>query len=237
MYGNAIGRAKFLEGTQYAERAADLAEFLGVKAAAIPAMTKAALKRISNPGLCEEMACTSLYASRDFLVARAFEDGQDEPKIRAVIRFLKTIQPGVAVLDYGCGAGYYAMYLAKIGCQVTVVEIEGALTDWLKWWFAKHQVAVTIRAVKSIAEVPEFEEKIYDVLLLVSVLEHVPAPMTMVQKLVPSLKKGGQIFARLMMTPGTGHLPESIAAMPQTKTLLESYADLNATVMLIGKGR
>jgi SAM-dependent methyltransferase len=102
-------------------------------------------------------------------------------------RRLRIVQPHLRgrILDFGCGSGELARFVpahAYLG-----LDIDGPSLTAARQKFPHH------RFVQSIPETETF-----DTIVMLAVLEHIPAPLELLKKLKPLLKAGGEI---LITTP------------------------------------
>jgi SAM-dependent methyltransferase len=86
------------------------------------------------------------------------------------------------VLDYGCGPGHFAAYLARQGWTAEGVEIAE--------YAAAKARADGLRVHDSVATIPDRKFR-YDAIVSVHVLEHIPQPFELLIELRQVLKPGG----------------------------------------------
>lgn len=106
------------------------------------------------------------------------------------------IKPGDKVLDIGGGPGRYSLYLAAMGCDVTLFDLSSANVE-----FAKEQAnaqGVSLKAfVGDVREVDSIISEQYDHILLMGPLYHLLQESDRVKALEASLKclkQNGVIF-------------------------------------------
>lgn len=234
-------KEELLKGTHFENRTADVAEFLGITLEEAKSRLGAAQKKLvenwKKVNKKDPKALTGLYNSETFLLTRIYLDKRVGPCKAEMLYFMETLKKGDKVIEYGCGAGQNAMFLAEKGCKVTVVEIEGIMTKWLKWWFKKYGHDVKVKGVKRVDEAAGFQSKYYDALMMIAILEHVPRPIWLANKLIKAVKKNGKVFALLGGFQAKGHLRRSIRLMPQVKKIIEGKKDVKGQACMIGKGR
>lgn len=102
------------------------------------------------------------------------------------------------VLDYGCGAGNMGMVFAHAGFKVDFLEVEGVITDFLKWRVNRHFLKSNIFTHNQ-----ELGESQYDLVSLLNVVEHLDKPLETLQKITKSLSVGGYLLM-ICNTSGEG---------------------------------
>ncbi|MBY0358617.1 MAG: class I SAM-dependent methyltransferase [Candidatus Obscuribacterales bacterium] len=147
-------------------------------------------------------------------------------------------QQEISVLDLGCGVGRNAIPLAKklSGCQVCVTGVDflQIAVDKLLSNAETNQVAQIVKGVQSDFESFVIEEKTYDLILAISVLEHsssYEAILAILDKIIAGTKNGG--FNRLEFTTNrnvkdnkTGETIETYVETPlQSETLISMLKD------------
>lgn len=108
-----------------------------------------------------------------------------------IIQYLQsdTNQP-LKILCFGDGLGFDSTAMAQAGHVVTYFEPSLSCQEFAKSVFAANQVAV--RTVQSPLE---FQGELFDVVLSLDVLEHVPDPSGLVQTFTQWLKPNGLLIA------------------------------------------
>jgi SAM-dependent methyltransferase len=110
---------------------------------------------------------------------RHLEIGSAFPRLR--------IQPGERVLDLGCGRGYWAGRAARAGAEVVAYDVkrEGVERAALRY--------PRVRFVHGTAEETGLEDESFDVVLLLSVLEHTTEPERVLAEVARVLRPGGRL--------------------------------------------
>ncbi|KYQ57840.1 Hexaprenyldihydroxybenzoate methyltransferase, mitochondrial, partial [Trachymyrmex zeteki] len=103
---------------------------------------------------------------------------------------------GVKIVDIGCGGGILTERLARIGAQVTGIDVSAELLN-----IAKEHVKLDPNISKrvnyiqtSVEDLCQKERESYDAVVASEVLEHVADVQLFLKKCVEILKPGGSIF-------------------------------------------
>nr|WP_282446642.1 bifunctional 2-polyprenyl-6-hydroxyphenol methylase/3-demethylubiquinol 3-O-methyltransferase UbiG [Shewanella sp. 1CM18E] len=100
---------------------------------------------------------------------------------------------GKQVLDVGCGGGILSESMAKIGANVTGLDMGDEPLDVAR--LHALEAGVTIDYVKNTAEAHRDEHRgQYDVVTCMEMLEHVPDPSSVIQACADMVKPGGYVF-------------------------------------------
>ena len=95
----------------------------------------------------------------------------------------------IKVLDYGCGAGVLARFLAIKGFEVDAADIPSKTLSFVKSTMDK--LLKRIITVDSNFELPDAH---YDLIITLDALEHTVNPLEIIKKLLAALKKGGFLY-------------------------------------------
>jgi SAM-dependent methyltransferase len=128
--------------------------------------------------------------------------GHEAPEDYFQQRLEGIVHPGECLLDAGCGAGkYYRMDFARdIGCRVTGVDLEEALSR-------NRQIDFRVRA--DLKRLPFLDES-FDVVNCRLVIEHVDTPETVLHEFHRVLAPGGRLA---IFTPNLWHYFGAAAAL------------------------
>ena len=122
----------------------------------------------------------------------------DRPEFLLTCRMLdRYIGTGDSVLDIGGGPGRYSLYLAAKGCDVTLLDLSGANTEFAAKQAVEMGVALQVVAGDA-RQVGELVERQYDHVLLMGPLYHLQANadrVLAVQAALRVLKPGGILYA------------------------------------------
>ncbi len=109
--------------------------------------------------------------------------------------------PGAAALDVGCGGGLLSEALAKLGADVTAIDLAPELVKVAKLHRLESQVAVDYR-LQSAESLAAERPGAFDVVACMEMLEHVPDPAAIIDACAKLLKPGGRLFlSTLNRTP------------------------------------
>jgi len=113
----------------------------------------------------------------------------------------KHIRPGDRVLDVGGGPGRYAIHFAKMGCDVTLVDLSGGNIALAKR--KAEEAGVKLEAVAcDCLKLDGLNLGMYDHVLLMGPLYHLPQEadrVTAVKKALAHLKPGGNLCASFIL--------------------------------------
>jgi len=105
------------------------------------------------------------------------------PRVKFVKKFRKT----GALLDVGCGLGYFLAASQKMGFSVTGIEV----SPWACTYVKKHfDIPVYMGTVESL----DLGKEVFDVCTMWHVIEHLTDPLYVLVKLWKSLKKEGVLI-------------------------------------------
>lgn len=105
---------------------------------------------------------------------------------------------GGQLLDVGCGNGRYLKLMESVGWKVAGVEIDEKAAK-----IAQQNYDLSV-FVGDIENAP-FKEESFDVITVSHVIEHIPEPISFIQKLVLLLKKGGLLIVVTPNADSLGH--------------------------------
>lgn len=116
--------------------------------------------------------------------------------------------PGSRIVEYGAGVGAVSLPGIMAGLPITLVDLPGCTLDYLRWKFARCE-NVQVRTTQEW----EADQTLWDGLVCVDVLEHVPAPLSLQAQLWERLLPRGQALLHLDPAfPHEGHLEASAGA-------------------------
>ncbi len=97
------------------------------------------------------------------------------------------------ILDVGCGGGILSEALAKMGAQVTGIDLSQAALQVAKQHAQKQGLQIDYR-YESAEELARKEAGSFDVVTCMEMLEHVPQPDKVIAACAQALKPGGSAF-------------------------------------------
>ena len=107
-----------------------------------------------------------------------------ESSLESLIHSIMDIQPGLRVLDIGCGAGNHLLMLSKMGLDVSGVDASPFMIEQARSRLGRHCTLATCHA----EDLP-FEDNEFDSVFLINTLEFVGDP-------VEVLKEAGRVASR-----------------------------------------
>jgi SAM-dependent methyltransferase len=175
----------------------DAAQFLGISAAEAWRRHDGAGERfrdewtqtVADPG--NVAALTEFYNRSDAELFELIEWHANDPihYRTLVLRELARGRPGRRYLDYGSGIGNDAIVFGKAGFDVTLADISDCLLAFAAWRCRRR--GLTVRAIDLKREA--LPPLAFDVVVCFDVLEHIPKPLDIVNKIRESLQRDGLI--------------------------------------------
>jgi protein-L-isoaspartate(D-aspartate) O-methyltransferase len=141
-----------------------------------------------------------------------------DPRTFSKLVQLAEIAPGERLLDVGCGSGYSAAVLARLGAQVTALEEDAELVRIAS--DALPTVSPGVRVVQGRLAEGHAANAPYDVIVVEGAVETVPEPLQAQLaeggRLVTIVQKGPQGRAHLFLKERgrVGHRPDFDATVP-----------------------
>jgi SAM-dependent methyltransferase len=97
------------------------------------------------------------------------------------------IKPGDRVLDLGCGRGYWAGKAARLGAEVVAYDVKEERVERAAVRYPR------VRFVLGSAEDTGLEDDSFDVVMILSVLEHTANPERVLAEIARVLRPGGRL--------------------------------------------
>lgn len=113
--------------------------------------------------------------------------------LRAAFVAARAPLAGAAVADVGCGGGLLAEALARLGAQVTGIDLSPTMIEVAKLHATGLQPPIDYR-LQSAAELAVTAAGQYAVVCCMELAEHVPDPEALVASLARLLRPGGSLF-------------------------------------------
>ncbi|WP_435003898.1 bifunctional 2-polyprenyl-6-hydroxyphenol methylase/3-demethylubiquinol 3-O-methyltransferase UbiG [Xanthomonas arboricola] len=108
---------------------------------------------------------------------------------------------GARMLDVGCGGGLLSESMARLGAQVTAIDLAPELVKVARLHSLESGVQVDYR-VQSVEDLAAEQPGSFDAVTCMEMLEHVPDPTAIIRACASLLKPGGKLFlSTLNRTP------------------------------------
>jgi 2-polyprenyl-3-methyl-5-hydroxy-6-metoxy-1,4-benzoquinol methylase len=126
------------------------------------------------------------------------------------------------VLDYGGGIGDLTLALAQAGLKVTYVDIGGRTFDFAKWLLERSGYT-SILMLDAVRDQERIWADEYDTIICIDVIEHVPHPEQLLEKIAASLRdKGALVITGLNSKTDNKEHPMHLPVTFDSETLLNS---------------
>jgi len=102
------------------------------------------------------------------------------------------INPGMNILDVGCGTGNFSIKLAEKGVLVTGIDVSEKMLNEAGEKAKKEKL--NIRFMKMDSQNLKFPDEYFDGVISMATIEFVPDPETMINEMFRVCKKGGNIL-------------------------------------------
>ncbi|MBN2647604.1 MAG: bifunctional 2-polyprenyl-6-hydroxyphenol methylase/3-demethylubiquinol 3-O-methyltransferase UbiG [Thiotrichales bacterium] len=111
------------------------------------------------------------------------------------LAFIQRWQPIRAqkILDIGCGGGILSEAMAKMGAQVTGIDLAEAVLSVARLHSLDQEVLVDYQLISAEAYALAHPNE-HDLVTCMEMLEHVPNPQAIIQAAADSVKPGGWVF-------------------------------------------
>ncbi|GAB2993044.1 bifunctional 2-polyprenyl-6-hydroxyphenol methylase/3-demethylubiquinol 3-O-methyltransferase UbiG [Psychrosphaera aestuarii] len=131
------------------------------------------------------------------------------------------------VLDIGCGGGIFAEQLAKLGADVTGIDLADDSLNVARLHAMESKIA-NVEYIKASAEqfANEYPDK-YDIVTCLEMLEHVPDPESVVRAAITLCKPGGKVFFSTLDKTLKSYLLAIIAAEKLLKIVPDGTHDFD----------
>lgn len=125
---------------------------------------------------------------------RMHSSDTNRSKIAITERLLGTYDfTGKSVLEYGCGGGYFTVWMAKRGATVTAIELNPHAIGAVNYYAEQEQVADRVHVVCGNAERDTIDGQ-YDFIFAKDLIEHLDDDGPFFHRLGAQLKTGGGTY-------------------------------------------
>ncbi len=118
---------------------------------------------------------------------------------------------GKKMIDVGCGGGILAESLAKLGGEVTGIDMGGEPLNVAKLHALESGLAVNYEKITAEEKAQQCPEQ-FDVVTCMEMLEHVPSPASVIQACATLVKPGGLVFFSTLNKTAKAYLLAILAA-------------------------
>lgn len=115
---------------------------------------------------------------------------------------------GKRILDYGGGAGYMAIPLAKAGAHVTVVDAEENGLQTALYYAKRENVAASVETFQSELVPDELKDGAFDVVLAKDIIEHIEDDQQFLDDLAACQASGGTLVLSTQNSRSLNYLIE-----------------------------
>ncbi|MBX9597395.1 MAG: bifunctional 2-polyprenyl-6-hydroxyphenol methylase/3-demethylubiquinol 3-O-methyltransferase UbiG [Burkholderiales bacterium] len=98
-----------------------------------------------------------------------------------------------ALIDVGCGGGILSEALAKLGAQVSAIDLAPQSIEIAKLHLYESNLSINYECIEVGAKAAQSAES-YDIVTCMEMLEHVPDPAYIIQECAKLLKPNGMAF-------------------------------------------
>jgi len=128
------------------------------------------------------------------------------------------------IIDVGCGGGILAESLAKLGANVTGIDMGAEPLNVAKLHALESNVKVDYQKITAEEKAEQHPEH-YDVVTCMEMLEHVPDPASIIQACSKMVKPGGYVFFSTLNKTIKSYLLAIVAAEKVLKLVPDGTHD------------
>lgn len=133
------------------------------------------------------------------------------------------------IIDVGCGGGILSEGLAKLGADVTGIDLSEDLIDIADLHGLESNIAVTYQKI-SAEEMAEQQAEQFDVVTCMEMLEHVPDPAAIIRACAAMVKPDGWVFFSTLNRQPKAYLLAIVAAEYLLKMLPKGTHDFKTFI-------
>jgi len=115
-----------------------------------------------------------LSAVLTYNAPKVLNEAYDSWERKSLVSALPHKLSGKKALDIGCGTGRIALTLAKLGADVTAIDISEAMLNQLNKIAKKEKLQNRINAIQSSSDKLPFSDAEFDIVTCFGLLEHLP---------------------------------------------------------------
>lgn len=105
------------------------------------------------------------------------------------------VKPGALVCDVGCGSGRQLIPLARAGMRALGVDLSEEMLQLANVRLQEMGLADYVDLIVADAEKPPLKDQVFDALVMIGTLHHVPAPQVVIHHAAQKIKTGGLFFS------------------------------------------
>jgi SAM-dependent methyltransferase len=178
----------------------------------------------------------NIGAAYDFIAADYDALMQPDMRMRRALwrRYAQVFRPGEALLDFGCGTGTDAIYLAKLGIRVTGIDASPGMIAQLRRKADAERLAIEAR-VGLLADLREFADGSFaGITSAFAALNTVPDLSAFAAEAHRLLRPGGRLVGHFLAAPGVWEILEYLAE-GRWKAARERRACREKTIAVCGE--
>lgn len=141
---------------------------------------------------------------------KMYEDSYNKTKVILFERLLGDVA-GQRILDYGGGAGFMSVSLAKKGAQVVLVDAAANALKTAQYYATKVGVIKELTTIRSDTVPEELMKSQFDIVIAKDVIEHVYQDKQFIQDLNKCLKDSGKLLVSTQNSFSLNYLIEGTA--------------------------
>lgn len=136
---------------------------------------------------------------------------------------------GKRIIDVGCGGGILSEGLAKLGADVTGIDLSAELIDIADLHGLESGITVSYQKI-SAEEMAEQQPEQFDIVTCMEMLEHVPNPAAIIKACAKLVKPNGFVFFSTLNRKPKAYLLAIVAAEYLLKMLPKGTHDFKTFI-------